>query len=253
MSSLDHFSQLLPISCSLWGCVSSFVCSHLCAYLFANIDCANTSGRFIGAFVCVWIIHISIYSMYTCVWMWWLDISIYICMYMCRYIVLRDYIYSIYMHYMHTRNTHNCRCTFICVCMSVGVIFYKSVLLFVSVPIPDYQSAVCLTTGAVSFDCIDSVPLRAVMKHEKWTVCSEHEVIGLHLVSHGSQEAEEKAKVGRRGVGRVTAWCVYKCMLVLVVWSTSCVLSTMDASAHSEHNASFILRCDVGNKIISAN
>lgn len=37
MSSLDHFSQLLPISCSLWGCVFifyvlAFVCICMCKY-----------------------------------------------------------------------------------------------------------------------------------------------------------------------------------------------------------------------------
>lgn len=83
------------------GVFSSFMCPRLCAYVCANIDCANTSA-------------------------------------------------------------HSCVC----------VQLYKSVCSFVSVPtlITSLLLSVCLTTGAVSFDCIDSVLLRAVLKNGKMSV-----------------------------------------------------------------------------------
>ena len=120
---------------------------------------------------------------------------------------------------------HACRCAPLQVCVCSWLCLYISWL------------PTCLTTGVVSFDCIDSVPPpHAVMKDEKWTARSEHEVIGLHLVSHGPREAE--AAGGGGGRLRLTAVC-------MPVWEV--VLG--DDQLLRIHTVSVTLFiCDVGGK-----
>lgn len=46
MSSLDHFSQLLPISCFFFMRVCfHLLCALICVHVCANIGCANTSAH----------------------------------------------------------------------------------------------------------------------------------------------------------------------------------------------------------------
>lgn len=87
--------------------------------------------------------------------------------------------------------THKFECIwapgFLCGCLKkkTFLLFFTTTCVLVCIIHSDYlSSAVCLTTGVVSFDCIDLVLPHAVMKDEKWTAWSECEVIGLHPVSH---------------------------------------------------------------------
>lgn len=178
MSLLDHISQLLPISCSLWVGFH-LLCASIC------VHCVRKYRQ------CKYIYRDSSVPLYACV------TRIHINLYACGF----------FFPFFFTAT---------CVLVCVG--FH-----------PDYQSfAVSLTTRAVSFDCIDFVLLPAVMKDEKWTACSEYEVIGLLLVSHGSQE-ERGEKDGRnlRGVGwnvdeQSSAWIrEFVCECLRVVWQTA--------------------------------
>lgn len=137
MSPLDHFSQLLSISCSLYECrFSSFMCQHLCVF------CMCKYGQ-------------------------------------CKYICWFHRRLCVYEHYI---NAHiNVLCVHGCFFSS-----FTSTCVLVCIIHTDYESsAVYQATEAVSLDCIDLVPLHAVMKNEKWTAWPECEVIGLHLVSRG--------------------------------------------------------------------
>lgn len=62
MSSLDHFSQLLPISCFLWGCVFifyvlTFVCPCLCKYRLCKYICA-----FMWMCACLFTVFLFVYA-----------------------------------------------------------------------------------------------------------------------------------------------------------------------------------------------
>lgn len=103
----------------------------------------------------------------------------------------------------------------------------------------------CLTTGAVSSDCFDSVPLHAVLKDEKWTACSEHEAIGLHTVSYFSQEAEIE---GDRGSNSTCAR-LYVCTSELQCNVNTCVLYQMQ----NHHSQLCVQVCSGGSCSFASN
>lgn len=121
------------------------LCVSICVcFVRANMDSANTSACFICVFV--------------------------------------------FVHYINSHTNLYARVhSLLCVggCVFKIIILFTTMCVLVCVVLTDYEpSVVCQTTEAVSFDCIDLVPVHAVMKDEKWTAWSECEVIGLHLVSH---------------------------------------------------------------------
>lgn len=155
------------------------------------------------------------------------------------------------IRYVHAHiNLYACSC--VCACQWVS--FFTSVCVSTY---SDYQSsAVCLTTGAVSFDCIDSVLLHAVMKDEKWTACSEYEVIGLHLVCHGSQGAEAEGDRGRKMGGDWNFTCaqLFVCISVCVgMCENLCLLDDRLLSIQSCSAVWCSYLCDVSGKIVSTN
>lgn len=96
-------------------------------YACANIDSANTSGGSGGVSVCV--------------------------LYINTHINLNAYVSS---------------WLFVWVFFFLCLLFFTTTCVLVCIIHSDYlSSAVCLTAGAASFDCIDLVLLHAVMKDEK--------------------------------------------------------------------------------------
>lgn len=110
--------------------------------------------------------HICVCKYRLCKYIWWIHGRLCVCA-LCIYTHI-----NLYAH----------------LCVRVCMSFFTSAHVCVST-YPDYHSsAVCLTTEALSFHCHDSVLLHTAQKDKKWAACSQFEVIGLHLVSYGSQE-----------------------------------------------------------------
>lgn len=192
MSSLDHFTQLLPISCSLWACVfifyvRTFVCLCVCKYRLCKY---------------IWWIHGRLCVCALCIYT---HINLYACVLMCVCVRAR-----VCLCVCHSLQVLVCVSTYPDYQSSACLSDHWGCLLW----LPQFSAATCSN---------ETRKKKENLLYFIFIGCSEYEVIGLHLVSYCSQEAVCVllcVHVQKQGV-----WCFVLSLFSIYTCKLSCDVS----------------------------